>query len=92
LENTANAGVVIGAVEFAIARVDALAHCQCGKKARMSPVERDGFYCKCECGSTWRLDGSGTARRFAMRPKDGAEVNSAEGFVWAGRDCMDVLG
>lgn len=89
LRESANAQVST-LVESAAEEVDVLSR-QCGHQTRLIASPPADFYCHCEtCQSTWSLKTSGRKRRFTARPKGGGGVSPSDGFIWAGRDWLDV--
>jgi hypothetical protein len=89
LRSSANAQVT-ALVESAIEEVDVLSR-QCGHKAQLIFSPPTGFYCKCQtCQSSWSLMPSGGKRRFSARPKGGEVVQPTDGFMWSGRDWLDI--
>jgi hypothetical protein len=89
LKGSANKQVEDAVVD-AIEQIGALAHL-CGHTVRFERGKQQDFYCQCgTCQATWSLRTIGKNQHFFMRPKGASVVTEEAGFLWAGRDWLDL--
>lgn len=89
LKGSANKQVEDAVVD-AIEQIAALAHL-CGHTVRFDRGQQKDFYCQCgTCQATWSLRTTGENQHFFMRPKGASVVPEEAGFLWAGRDWLDL--
>ena len=89
LKGSANSQVE-DAVGDAIEQIAALAQL-CGHPARFERGQQQDFYCQCgTCQTTWSLKTTGERQHFSMRPKGASAILGEDGFLWAGRDWLEL--